>query len=111
MSNKQARAEKLPPKPTLDDFKKVEVKLTSADIQMLTMQERRKAMLINNVATMFAEQLNHSVAYMAHKKNIQFDQNLFAGVYFDAPSGKAFILQYKSAEEAEKAKNATKNQA
>lgn len=107
MSNKQAQSQKLAPKPIgLDDFNKLEVKLTDADNQLLAFTERRKAMLINNVATMFAEQLNHMVGYMAKKKNMQFDENLFAGVFYDAPKGKAYILQYKSKEDAELARQA-----
>lgn len=102
MSNKQAQS--APKPPSIDDFNKVDVKLTEADVQLLTMTERRKAMLINNISMMFAEQLNHMVGYIAKKKNIQFSEPLFAGVFFDAVKGKAYILQYKSLEEAEAAK-------
>lgn len=101
MSNKQAQAQNLPPKPpSLDDFNKLEVKLTDVEDQLIANTERRKAMLINNVATMFAEELQHIVAMFAKKKNIQFSDELFAGVFYDAPKGKAYILQYKSKEEA-----------
>lgn len=106
MSNKQAQSEKLPQKPNLDAFTQVEVKLTDADNQLLMATERRKAMLINNLSMMFAEQLNHLTAYIAKKKNTQFDESLFAGVFYDAPKGKAFILQYKSKEEADAARQA-----
>lgn len=105
MSNKQAQAAKLPQKPvTLDDFNQVEVKLTDVENQLLADTERRKAMLINNVATMFAEELQHITAMFAKKKNVQYSDELFAGVFYDAPKGKAFILQFKSKEEAEAAK-------
>jgi tRNA isopentenyl-2-thiomethyl-A-37 hydroxylase MiaE len=105
MSNKQAQANKLPPKPvTLDDFNQVEVKLTDVENQLLANTERRKAMLINNVATMFAEELQHITAMFAKKKNIQYSDELFAGVFYDAPKGRAYILQYKSKEAAAAAK-------
>ena len=107
MSNKQAQAKKLPSKDDmLKQFNQLEVKLTDVENQLLTDTERRKAMLINNVAAMFAEELQHIVALFAKKKNIQFDQELFAGVFYDAPKGKAYILQYKSKEDAAAAKAA-----
>lgn len=102
MSNKQAQS--LPQPPSIDDFNKIDVKLTDSDVQLLTMTERRKAMLINNVSMMFAEQLNHMVGYIAKKKNIQFSEQLFAGVFFDPTKGKAYILQYKNEAEADAAK-------
>lgn len=106
MSNKQQQSQNLPPKPpSLDDFTKTEVKLTDVEDQLIANTERRKAMIINNVATMFAEQLQHTVAMFAKKKNIQWSDELFAGVFYDAPKGKAYILQYKSKEEAAAAKN------
>lgn len=105
MSKKEQQAKALPAKPVgLDDFNQLEVKLTDADNQLIQNTERRKAMLINNIATMFAEQLNHTVGYIAKKKNMQFDESLFAGVFYDAPKGKAYILQYKSLEDAELAR-------
>ena len=107
MSNKQAREAKLPQKPvTLDDFNQVEVKLTDVENQLLADTERRKAMLINNVATMFAEELQHITAMFAKKKNVQYSDELFAGVFYDAPKSKVFLLQFKSKEEAEAAKAA-----
>lgn len=105
MSNKQEQAKKLGDAPDLSNFNTIDVKLTEADVQLITMQERRKAMLINNVARMFAEQMNHLVGYIAKKKNTQFNEDLFAGVFFDAAKGKAQILQYKSVEEAQAARN------
>lgn len=105
MSNKQAQAEKLQPKPvTLDNFNQIEVKLTDVENQLLANTERRKAMLINNVATMFAEELQHITAMFAKKKNIQYSDELFAGVFYDALKGKAYILQYKSLDEAKAAR-------
>lgn len=106
MSKKQAQAAKLPPKPvTLDNFNQIEVKLTDVENQLLANTERRKAMLINNVATMFAEELQHITAMFAKKKNVMYSDELFAGVFYDAVKGKAYILQYKSKEEAEAARN------
>ncbi len=105
MSNKQAQAKNLPPKPvTLEDFNQIEVKLTDVENQLLANTERRKAMLINNVATMFAEELQHITAMFAKKKNVQYSDELFAGVFYDAPKGKAYILQFKSKEAAEAGK-------
>lgn len=105
MSNKQAQAKNLPPKPpTLDDFNQIEVKLTDVETQLIELTERRKAMIINNISMMFAEQMQHTVAMFAKKKNVQWSDELFAGVFFDAPKGKAYILQYKSKEEAAAAK-------
>jgi hypothetical protein len=95
MSNKQAQAAKLTKPPTLDDFNKVEVKLTDVELQFVSMTERRKTAAVNNILTIFAEELQHAVAMLAKKKNISFDQELFAGVYFDEPKGRAYILQYK----------------
>jgi len=63
-------------------------------------------MLINNTATMFAEELQHITAMFAKKKNVQYSDKLFAGVFYDAPKGKAYILQFKSEEDAELAKSA-----
>lgn len=106
MSNKEKQAKNLPPKPpTLDDFNQVEVKLTEVENQLLANTERRKAMLINNVATMFAEELQHITAMFAKKKNVTYSDELFAGVFYDALKGKAYILQYKSKEEADAARN------
>ena len=103
---KQDQAKNLPPKPVgLDDFNQLEVTLTEVENQLLLNTERRKAMLINNVATMFAEELQHITAMFAKKKNIMYSDELFAGVYYDAPKGKVYILQYKSKEEAEAARN------
>ena len=105
MSNKQAQAKNQPPKPVgLDDFNKLEVKLTEVENQLIAHTERRKAMLINNVAAMFAEELQHIVGMFAKKKNLSFSDELFAGVFYDAPKGKAYILQYKSKEDAELAR-------
>lgn len=106
MSNKQAQAQKLAPKPpTLDDFNQIEVKLTDVEDQLIANTERRKAMLINNISMMFAEQMQHTVAMFAKKKNIMWSDELFAGVFYDAVKGKAYILQYKTKEEAAAAKN------
>jgi hypothetical protein len=103
MSNKMNQAAKQPE--LIDQFDKIEVKLTDVDNQLLTATEKRKAMLINNIATMFAEQLNHMVAHLAKKKNLQFNEQLFAGVFYDAPKGKAYILQYKSIDDATAARS------
>lgn len=105
MSNEQAQAKDMPKKPVgLDDFNKLEVKLTEVENQLIALTERRKAMLINNVATMFAEEMQHIVAMFAKKKNISYSDELFAGVYYDAPKGKAYVLLYKSKADAELAK-------
>ena len=99
MSNKQAQSQNLPPKPTLDDFNKVEVKLTEIENQYITDNERRKNMAVQNTVVMFSEIMQHFVAMTARKKNIQFDEKLFAGVFYDQPKGKAYILQHKKAPE------------
>lgn len=106
MSNKQAQSASLPPRPSLDQFIQVEVKLTDVENQLLADTERRKAMLINNTATMFAEELQHITAMFAKKKNVQYNEKLFAGVFYDAPKGKAYILQFKTQEDADMAKAA-----
>jgi len=103
---KQDQAKNLPPKPVgLDNFNQLEVKLTDVENQLLMNTERRKAMLINNVATIFAEELQHITAMFAKKKNVTYSDDLFAGVYYDAPKGKVYILQFKSKEEAEASRN------
>lgn len=103
--SKENQAKQLPKKPVqLDQFHQIEVKLTPVEEQLLVDTERRKAMLINNISAMFAEQLQHTVAVYAKKKNIQFSDELFAGVFYDAPKKKAYILQFKSQEDADLAR-------
>lgn len=104
MSNKQAQFRQQPPE--LDRFDKVDLKLTDMDTQLLDDTERRKAMLVNNVSMMFAEELNHIAGYIAKKKGIQFNDALFAGVFYDAPKKKCYILQFKSQEDADMARAA-----
>lgn len=94
--SKQSQAAKLPPKPKLDDFNKVEVKLTDVENQFIDATEKRKQNMVNNVLVTFAEEMQHAVAMLATKKNIQFNQELFAGVYYDAPKGRAYILLHKN---------------
>lgn len=97
MSNKQAQANNLPPKPSLDDFNKIEVKLTDIENQYILDQERRKNNMIQAVAIASAEGMQHFVAMAAKKKNIQWNDQLFAGVFYDQAKGKAYILQHKKA--------------
>lgn len=99
MSNKLAKAQNLPPKPTLDDFNKVEVKLTDIENQYILDNERRKNMAVQNTVVMFSEIMQHFIGMTARKKNIQFDEKLFAGVFYDQVKGKAYILQHKKAPE------------
>lgn len=111
MSNKQAQSAKLPARDEmLKQFNQIAVSLTDVESQLLGHTERRKAMLVNNISIMFAEQLQHIVAMFAKKKNIQYSDELFAGVFYDAPKNKAYILQYKSKEDAEAAHATTSNQ-
>lgn len=95
MSNKQARAEQLPPKPDLSQFNTVDVALTDIEAQYIAINEQRKNRAVQQQLNAFAEILQHFVALTAKKKNISFDEKMFAGVYFDQPKGKAVILMHK----------------
>ena len=95
MSNKQARAQKLPEKPDLSQFNQVDIGLTDIEVQYIATNEQRKNRAIQQQLNAFAEILQHFVVLIAKKKNINFDEKMFAGVYFDQPKNKAIILMHK----------------
>lgn len=100
---KQDRAKNNPPKPEgLDQFQQIDVPLTDIENQLIAATEARKNKLTSSIVITFAEQMQHQVAMFAAKKNIQYnDGELFAGVYYDQVKQKAYILQFKSKEDAD----------
>lgn len=97
--NKQTQAKQF----NIDDFNKVPVKLNDIDLQFLRDTKVREQRIVQNVVMQFAEQVQHFVALTAKKKNIQFNEALFAGVFVDEKKKTAYVLQHKKPPQPQKA--------
>lgn len=86
-------------------FDKIKVPLTEIDMQFVNMNMARKQRIAEIVDMQFAETLQHFVALTAKKKNIQWNDALFAGVMLEEGKEYASILMFKSEAEANAARN------
>jgi len=86
-------------------FDKIRVPLTDLDGQFINANLVRKQRIVELIDLQYAETLQHFVALTAKKKNIQWNDALFAGVMLEEGKQYASILMFKSEAEANAARN------
>lgn len=94
MSNKQEQ----PQIPEIDKtkFNTIDIAFTDMELQFVVATLQRKDRVIQAVNMQAAESLQHFAVMTAKKKNIQFADNLFAGVNYDTKKQKAVIVLHKT---------------